>query len=299
MNNQIFETDQNMQQIFSHPDNLPSVVSFSQKLDNYSKGSIEFHWHTEFQFGLILKGKTDYSIFESLISRKSHELTAGDGFFINSRVLHGCSEKAAGTEFFSFVMPPTYFASHAFGKTYENIILPTANSEIPGVFFFHDREEDQPVLKLFREFYRLNKEQPDYDINCINLICQIWEILYQRFHNEDLLISSAGISFTHTKWIRSMLDYVHQHYAEPMTVEQIASSVGISKRECYRCFRSIIGKSPIEYLTKFRLATAVCKMTKTDDTLSSISKSCGFESISYFNKCFKKYYGVSPKQFRF
>ena len=299
MNDQIFKTDKNMQQLISHPDNLPSVVSVKQQLDNYNSGTVNFHWHPEFQFGLILKGKVDYSIFENLTSSECRELTKNDGFFINSRILHGCRGKVSGTEFFSFGMPPTYFASHAFGKTYEKIILPATNSGIPGVFFFHDRKEDRPVLELFHEMYGLDRNRPDYDINCIQLICRIWGLLYPRFHKQGLLISSTGISFTHAKRIRKMLDYIHQHYAAPLTVENITAAAGISNRECYRCFRSIIGKSPIEYLTKFRLATAVYKMTQTDDTINNISKSCGFENISYFNKCFKKYYGVSPKQFRF
>lgn len=299
MNDQIFKTDKNMQQIISHPDNLPSIVSHIQQLDDYRAGTVNLHWHPEFQFGLILKGELTYSIFQSLNSRECRELSEGDGFFINSRVLHECRKKISGTKFFTFGMPPTYFASHAFGKTYEKIILPTINSKIPGVFFSRREKEYHPVLNLFHEFYKLDKYTPDYDINCIQLICRIFGSLYQQFHKQGRLISSTGISMTHAKWIRKMLDYIHQHYANPMTVENIAASAGISTRECYRCFRSIIGKSPIEYLTKFRLATAVYKMSKTDDTINNISKSCGFENISYFNKCFKKYYGVSPKQFRY
>lgn len=298
MNDRTFQTDQNMQQIFSHPDNLPSVISGHQYLDHFEEGFVDFHWHPEFQFGLVLNGEMNYGIFQSLITRESHELAAGDGFFINSKVLHGCRRKTTGTEFFTFGMPPTYFASHAFGKTYEKIILPIVNSRIPGVFFFHDREEDLPVLNLFHRFHRLEKSQPDYDIKCMQIVCQIWEILYHHFQDQGLLNPATGVPLTHAKWIRQMLDYIHQHYAEPLTVEQIATSAGISKRECYRCFRKIIGKSPIEYLIKFRLATALYKMSRTDEALESISRSCGFESASYFNRCFKKYYGVSPTQYR-
>lgn len=298
MNNNTYKTDQNMQQIFFHPDNLPSVMAGKQHLDNFEDSSVNFHWHTEFQFGLVLSGKINYSIFRSLVTQECCELSVGDGFFINSKVLHGCRGEIPGTKFFTFGMPPTYFASHAFGKTYEKIILPVVNSRSPGVFFLHAREEDQSILNLFHKFCNLDKGKPDYDIKCIHLVCQIWEILYDHLQSQGLLITSSGVPLTHAKRIQRMLNYIHQHYAEPLTVEQIAASANISKRECYRCFRTIIGKSPIEYLIKFRLASALYQMTKTDDTLRNISRSCGFESTSYFNKCFKKYYGVSPSQYR-
>lgn len=291
-------TLQNMQQIFSYPDNLPSVMSGNQHLDNFEDSSVHFHWHTEFQFGLILSGKINYSIFRSLVNQECSELSVGDGFFINSKVLHGCRGELPGTNFFTFGMPPTYFASHAFGKTYEKIILPVVHSRTPGIFFLHSKKEDQSILDLFRKFYNLEKGKSDYDIQCIQLVCQILEYLYNHLQNQGELLTSSGIPLTHAKRIRSMLDYIHQHYAEPLTVEQIADSANISKRECYRCFREIIGKSPIEYLTKFRLASALYQMTRTDDTLKNISRSCGFESPGYFNKCFKKYYGVSPTQYR-
>lgn len=74
-----------MQQIFSYPDNLPSVMSGNQHLDNFEDSSVHFHWHTEFQFGLILSGKINYSIFRSLVNQECSELSVGDGFLLTQK----------------------------------------------------------------------------------------------------------------------------------------------------------------------------------------------------------------------
>ena len=88
-------------------------------------------------------------------------------------------------------MPPTYFASHAFGKTYEKIILPVVHSRTPGIFFLHSKKEDQSILDLFRKFYNLEKGKSDYDIQCIQLVCQILEYLYNHLQNQGELLTSS------------------------------------------------------------------------------------------------------------
>ena len=85
---------------------------------------------------------------------------------------------------------------------------------------------------------------------------------------------------------------------EKISVEEIAASVNISSRECNRCFSRSIGISPNKYVKEYRIRTAVQMLQQTNDSILSISESCGFSTVSYFDKVFQEFMGVTPKNYR-
>ena len=98
--------------------------------------------------------------------------------------------------------------------------------------------------------------------------------------------------------MQQMLDFIHKHYPEPLTVEAIARAAHTNKRECLRCFRSSLSQTPVEYLNRYRLSVAAYLLTSTTQNLASICKQCGFNNVSYFGKLFRQNYGTSPSRYR-
>lgn len=294
------ETNELMQENLQnqYPEGELPVLRACSTLDDYKKGEVNRHWHSEFQFGLILKGEIDYGLFRDPVTKTNRILRPGDGFFINSKALHEYRQRVPATEVFTFGMSPSFFATPVFGNLYQNIILPVIHSRVPGLFFSAESPADRQILDLFQKFRDLRPDDRDYELQCIELVCRIWRKLYHCFENQNRLSDSSGINGTQAIRIRKMLDFIHQHYHEPLTVEQIASAGEVSKRECFRCFRSIIDQSPVEYLTQYRLSVAARLLTSTNNTLSAICEACGFENLSYFTKRFKQRYGTLPRQFR-
>ena len=161
-----------------------------------------------------------------------------------------------------------------------------------------DQQEDTLMLRLFRKFKSLCPKEQDYELHAMEVICRIWQSLFHKFESGDLLADPSLKNISHMTRMHKMLDFIHENYSKPMTVEQIADAGHISKRECFRCFRAVINQSPIEYLIQYRLTMAANLLMSSDKPLSAISESCGFENISYFTKCFKKRYGILPREFR-
>ena len=60
-------------------------------------------------------------------------------------------------------------------------------------------------------------------------------------------------------------------------------------------FKSEMDMTLLEYITKYRMHMAKQLILDTDHKLTEISEEVGYNDVSYFSKCFKKYYGVSPK----
>lgn len=98
--------------------------------------------------------------------------------------------------------------------------------------------------------------------------------------------------------IKIMLQYIQEHYDEPITVSELASKAVISESECLRCFRNTIGTPPIQYLKQFRIQKASELLISTSYKISNVSELCGFQDVSYFVKTFREIKGKTPSEYR-
>lgn len=92
--------------------------------------------------------------------------------------------------------------------------------------------------------------------------------------------------------------YIHNNFQRDIHVEDIASSVSLSKYHFSRMFKAETGYTPHEYLFSIRLRTARELLTETRMNLDSIASACGFSSTSHFIRAFKQETGVTPTMFR-
>ena len=232
MNYKTVEINENRSEKIHYPETGFPVIRMQNALDDFFNGEIGYHWHSEFQFGLLLKGELDYCVFRNPISKLHRSLQAGDGFFINSKVLHGYRQTKPGSEIFLFGIPVSFFSSLSFGNAYQKIVLPILHSSVFGAFFPAKEEKNFPILRLFREFHTLDAMDNDYELHSMELLCRIWRQLSQMLGE----ISRPGTPktvFTQEQRMNQMLRFVQEHYNESLTVDQIAhrgDSHGVSEQ---------------------------------------------------------------------
>lgn len=99
-------------------------------------------------------------------------------------------------------------------------------------------------------------------------------------------------------YVEKAENYIGTNYSYPVTVEDIAAYVGISRSHLFRSFQDHTGKSPKKYLTEYRIKQACRLLKETDLPISAIAYSVGFENNLYFSKAFKKHKGQSPSEYR-
>ena len=95
-----------------------------------------------------------------------------------------------------------------------------------------------------------------------------------------------------------MLSYLYEHFRETVTLEEIANAAHISRSEAGRCFQAYLGCSPVEALIRHRLQAAQRLLHETTLTLQEICFECGFHSVNYFSRQFRRVYGCSPSEKR-
>ena len=96
-----------------------------------------------------------------------------------------------------------------------------------------------------------------------------------------------------------MQDYIHQHFDENITLEEICETSMYSKWYSFRIFKEVFNKTPFEYIRALRLTNAARKIkTSSDANILDVALDYGFESHEGFTKAFQRYFGVNPGKYR-
>ena len=105
----------------------------------------------------------------------------------------------------------------------------------------------------------------------------------------------AEFSSVDRGFINHMHSYVTEHLADAdLDVQQLSEEFGMSRVQLYRKCKSITNQSPVEIIRIIRLKAATQLLKTTDKTVAEIAYEVGFSSPSYFAKCYKDQYNVSP-----
>jgi AraC-like DNA-binding protein len=94
------------------------------------------------------------------------------------------------------------------------------------------------------------------------------------------------------------LALMHHKLGEAWSVEKLASKVALSRSAFVDRFTSLVGMSPIRYLTVWRLQTARLNLRETTKTIAQLAHSVGYQSEEAFSRAFKREFGFSPAQWR-
>lgn len=105
-------------------------------------------------------------------------------------------------------------------------------------------------------------------------------------------------SMTDRRRLAKALNYIEQHYAEPIRLGDIAYETGLAEAEFCRFFKKMTGITLTLYLNNFRVACAIRMMQQGNDHITEIAYACGFTSDTYFVRVFKRLKGISPGQYR-
>lgn len=99
-------------------------------------------------------------------------------------------------------------------------------------------------------------------------------------------------------YVQKSIEYISANYSYPITVEDIAAYVGVSRSHLFRSFEQVMHQSPKEYLTDFQMKQACYLLEHSSLSITAIANSVGFDNGLYFSKTFHKKKGMSPKEYR-
>ena len=262
------------------------------ELTRYPNRGALWHWHDYFEFAVIHRG-----LVELDLEQESMLLREGDGYFVNANVLHqliaapgsdcGCTH----TQLFDGVL---LSGAGLIGRRYIGPIESCAalNARILRA---HD-PADQPVLAALNAAFSAAEEDAEgYELEVCAQLCRAWALLYRR---SVPALQGGGAPRESSLRLKAMLSFIHENYARPIRVRDVADAAGVCERECFRCFTQSLDLTPTAYLTRHRVDAAARLLRESSMSAAEIAAACGFSDASYFGKVFRRAFGCTPAQYR-
>lgn len=285
--------DYQLQEQILHTATEFPIAYYHNELVAFPNWAGPLHWHTDFEIATAAKGVLDYQVGQQHIVLKQ-----GDSIFVNKNVLHGIKQLSGDIP---DPMPNIVFSGILIAPEssvlYQKYIQPIAQCDsLPFIVFRNGDNFSSEVRHFIQDSYQLMDEQKTcYELAVQRNISRIFEFISCNF--ADLPKSEATrIQISNQVRLQKMLMYIYENYAEAITLEDIAKAADISRSEAGRCFNAYMGCSPIDALIQYRLQMAHQLLNEKVQTLQQISYACGFNSVNYFSRQFKKKYGYAPSQ---
>ncbi|MBP3728733.1 MAG: helix-turn-helix transcriptional regulator, partial [Lachnospiraceae bacterium] len=177
----------------------------------------------------------------------------------------------------------------------QKYFLPYANNPRTQIISFSSRLAEQrlvidEILLLFR--FIQNKEF-GYELDTFGQLLKVWKylLIFAETHSNEAVRLERPEA-------HAMLQYIHDHFAEPISIEDISRYVHLSKGECSRLFHASYNSSIVTHITDYRISQSIPLLTGSTLSMAEIALQCGFNSSSYFTKVFREKVGIPPLQYR-
>lgn len=156
----------------------------------------------------------------------------------------------------SFVFHPGLVYGEASSAYYQKYMVPLLlEYKIDKVVFSIADKNHEKVYELIGEMWGLMEQEEDgYEFEIRHLMS---ELLYRYVLPVNRIMKPLlNREQTAQMRLRNMLQYINENFEKDISVENIADHAGVSESTCLRCFKSILGISPIRYLVQYRLTAA-------------------------------------------
>ena len=252
--------------------------------------SIPWHWHKELELMYIVSGCVNVEC-----GAEKANLEEGDGFFCNSKVLHKYQLVSEKCQICYLVFDEKLISGGMGTVFYKKYVHPIVTAvTFHGKHLSKYNSEDVAAIDGIKAAFLAAREEPNGFEN---------EIRYYLGKTLIILADQVHLPVTrHTtlpmERAKEMVEYIHSHYSEPISTEQLAYHAGIGEREVQRCFKNVFKMSPHQYILNYRLQVAEEMLLDTTESILSIALACGFANPSHFSKSFRIYRGCTPNAFR-
>lgn len=168
------------------------------------------------------------------------------------------------------------------------------------VFIFTKQEEEKDItdkmVKTFQSIYCQSSNQKDeYELAVKMLLIKLWYLVYKSLSNKRDVNKNQ---IKKNSKISQSICFIHDHFGENITLDDIAKECELSKSELCKLFKKYVGQSPMQYLMKYRISSSCYFLLYTSDNIGTVSNKIGLEDSNYFAISFKRIMGCTPSEYR-
>ena len=249
------------------------------------------HWHDEAEFTLIQEGQCTYQI-----QLERFDVRAGDLVFIPPALLHAISLPEGNMVSDTYVFHMHFLGGGSHDVCAIRYLTPLADQELtPPYILSPDHKAYPEALSLYRSIAEAWRSQYlGYELVIRAKLLSLIALLlpYSRKSTPETELRVA-----HSQKIKAALEYISAHYAEELTISQVAAVCYFSEYHFMRFFKRCTGVSSGDYIKSYRLEQAAWRFSAGEQSILDVALSVGFHNLSYFYRAFRAKYGMTPKDF--
>ena len=270
----------------------------------YNAGEMKtyLHRHTYVQVNYVYKGSGYHTV-----GGKKNEIVKGDIFIIPPFVPHEiASNSDKKLEIFEFEFRTDFVLPHIEDDEKADGYLDFAylepfmvvEEEMRPRFNLNDKMQNEVESILWEVYEEYEKQNAGYKLVSKALLLKLLVLVGRAFSNEIKGTETEKIFGKYKKAVLKSAQYIDENFSKSLTLDEIASKAGYSKSHFCYLFKSVMGKTYIEYLNEVRVSAAKRLLTETEMSISEIAYEVGYNSGANFNKNFKLITGVTPTSIR-
>lgn len=260
-------------------------------INSLATGIFPLHWHRHLE---MIAVKTGWLEIE--IERNTYKVQTGSIAVVNPSQLHACYRFDPSTTLYCLMADMDIFRSRFVESSEEQYISPLMDGQI---LFAPVIDESAGINQLIQSCYEIFTQRPEaYQLRVKAIL---FEMLYQMFSQYVQTRNVKPKLHPHSlsrERVNIILQYVEDHYAERIQLDDLVEIVHINKYYICKIFQQYVGKTFLEYVNLVRVQKAIALITSTNASMTDIAFSTGFQDINYFSRMFKRVMGISPTDLR-
>lgn len=286
-------TDSNLQEIRQHGSKDFPLGVYLDDFAQVENGKIPWHWHEEVQFDLVIEGNVHFQI-----GSRAFVLQKGQCIFINTGVIHQIYPlEGTSGKLYAFVLKDRLLETDVLSAVYRKCLLPIIKGQVDCIAFTENGIVEKRAADLLLQIWdSFLKQEDGYQMEIKGLLCCLWSCLMKK--NQQAFSPVTSRERRDMDRVKTAITFMQSHYQEPLSLEDIAGQLALSKSELCRCFGRVMGTTPYDYLIQFRVRAASERLRHSDERILDIALQCGFDSLGHMGRYFRKYLGCSPSAFR-
>ena len=250
------------------------------------------HWHKEFEIIYVEKGTGKVTVESSNLT-----VETGDIVLVPCDSVHEIRQiEDEKFVYYNILFKFSLLEENEQSFLYKKYFSPLEDgSLVPPYILKKDQDANRKIFKCLEYF--IFHWQEDFSQDLLNVKANMFWAVKEIF----AVSKQAGSSIKYDSSLSRMkplLAYVQNNYAGRISIEEAARLCNYSESFFMKVFKVSTGFTFTEYLNNYRLEKAEEILKETEKNVSEAASLCGFESLSYFIKCFKKKFGVTPHKLK-
>lgn len=261
-------------------------LEFHHVTSSHPQYIMSFHWHVEFEIIRILSGTFSLTLDEYEVS-----VSSGSVIFIPAGSLHSGIPDDCIYECIVFDMNMLMNKNDSCCRHIRQIIDHEINLQIVYPDSYNDIHQITWTL-----FDAMTSKKEGYQMVVLGSLYYLFGTIFSKSWYSTAPTQTPR-SHKRVVQLKQALEFIESSYTSQVTLEEISQSVNMSPKYFCRFFQEMTHRTPIDYLNYYRIERACYQLLTTDQSITDVAYSSGFNDLSYFIKTFKKYKGTTPKKY--